>query len=341
MTSFNTKRPKTNHQQSAIVRTWFVSVVLGVFVGGVCHAQAMPAPIPASTSAPAETVNSHTAQTFTQNSTQNGILNTTPNPAQPPAHLPPSPLQNAQSPIVPLQDTQDFNQQFNDFLLSDTYSHKNTEGFWRAKHQKESKEPRSVDYEKVGRWLEWLEPFFKWLGKLDGAVEGLSFLLKIVLVSALLGVIFWLFSHFGDVVVAVAQKLSSRRATINAKRHAYRPSEKLPDIDELMELIGQFIRQGEYLKALSLLYRGSLRQLELVHDLPITDSQTEAQCQALLATARHRSQAEVAFFDELVAVWQLSAYGRRVPKEPSVVERLFGVWQTLYVGTASDDGEHD
>lgn len=349
MTYFNTKRPKTNHQQSAIVRTWFIGMVLSVSVGGVCHAQAMPAP----TSAPAQTVNSHTAQTLTQNSTQpstqngmaNTILNTTPNPAQPPAHLPPSPLQNPQSPIVSLQDaplqlqdTQDFNQQFNDFLLSDTYSHKNTEGFWRAKHQKES---RSVDYEKVGRWLEWLEPFFKWLGKLDGAVEGLSFLLKILLVSALLGVIFWLFSHFGDVVVAVAQKLSSRRATINAKRHAYRPSEKLPDIDELMELIGQFIRQGEYLKALSLLYRGSLRQLELVHDLPITDSQTEAQCQALLATARHRTQAEVAFFDELVAVWQLSAYGRRVPKEPSVVERLFGVWQTLYVGTASNDGEHD
>lgn len=331
MTCFNTKRFKINHRgRSAIVQVWLASVLLGGSVGGVCHAQAMPAPVSTPTSAPADTSTALTstpspAHALNQNSAQNSIQN----PTEP---TPPTPSQNA-----PLQDTQDFNQKFSDFLLSDTYSHKSTEGFWQPKHKKE---PESVDYEKVGKWLEWLEPFFRWLGKLDGVVEGLSFVLKVLLVSALLAVIWWLYRH-RDVFVAVAQKLSSHKATISTKQHTYRPSEKLPDPDELIVLIGQFIQQGEYLKALSLLYRGSLRQLELVHELPITDSQTEAQCQALLRTARHRTQAEVQFFDELVAVWQLSAYGRRVPKEPSVVIRLFDAWQTLYVGTSSDDGEND
>lgn len=252
-----------------------------------------------------------------------------------PSHPMPSPTAMA------LSDTSEFNQAFNDFLLSDAYSHKTTEGYWKRKAEPEpAKEP---DLE----WLKWLEPILKWIDSLNGIVEGLSLLLKILLVLFLLAVIWWLYRR-REVFVALAQKFTGSKTTITQKLHTYRPTEHLPDNAKLIALIDTLIKQGDYLKALSLLYRGSLRQLRLVHELPITDSQTEAQCQALLAKARHRTQAEVAFFDELVRLWQLSAYGRRVPSEPSTITTLFLTWQSLYDLTSDNStwydkqkGEHD
>lgn len=242
------------------------------------------------------------------------------------------------SPALPtataLSDTTEFNQAFNDFLLSDAYSHKATEGYWKQKAKpKPAQEPNL-------EWLRWLEPILKWMDNLDSIAEGLSFFLKTLLVLFLLAVIWWLYRR-REVFVALAQKFTGSKTTIAQKLHAYRPSEHLPDNTKLIALIDQLIKQGDYLKALSLLYRGSLRQLRLVHELPITDSQTEAQCQALLTKAHHRTQAEVAFFDELVHLWQLSAYGRRVPSKPDTIAALFLTWQSLYDLTSDDATWYD
>lgn len=233
--------------------------------------------------------------------------------------------QITQPPITqtqPLADTAEFNREFNEFLLSDRYSRQSTESYWHKKNEApEPKDPPDLS------WLEWLDDL---ADGLDGIVEGLSFLLKLILVGLLLLVVWWLFRH-RKVFVALAQKFTKpKRTTISPQTRHYRPSETLPDDDELARLIEQFIGQGEYQKALSLLYRGSLRALSLVHELPITDSQTERQCQELLAHARTRTPDEVRFFDGLVQAWQHSAYGRIMPSDGEV-RTLFGVWRTLYL----------
>lgn len=111
----------------------------------------------------------------------------------------------------------------------------------------------------------------------------------------------------------------------------------LPPKDKLASAINVCLAKHEWLSAVSLLYQGTLRELGVVHELPIGKHQTEEECVWLLCHAKHAHPKEMAYFDELVAMWRASAYGRRVPVgvekgDYASIVKLLNTWQTIYGG---------
>lgn len=237
------------------------------------------------------------------------------------------PTEPAKSPsTTSYQSTDEFAKSFDGFLRSDAYSDKTELGYWKSKKE----QPKKASEEPAD--LSWLGKLFGWMEYLEGFASALSMLLKVLLIGLLLLAVWWIVRRYEAFGVIMERFGVSKKAAVSTYTRTYRSLAPLPDDAELLQLIDSLIKKGEYLQALSCLYRGSLRQLSLRHELPITDSQTEAQCQALLAKARTHTKGEQVFFDELVLLWQKTAYGRMIVKEPSQVAHLFGQYKTLYVG---------
>jgi hypothetical protein len=75
--------------------------------------------------------------------------------------------------------------------------------------------------------------------------------------------------------------------------------------------------RGQQRAALSLLYRGALSRLVHVQAVPVRAASTEGECVAL--ASRMLAPSSQAFFARLVDVWQLAAYGDRLPATAGVL----------------------
>lgn len=109
---------------------------------------------------------------------------------------------------------------------------------------------------------------------------------------------------------------------------------ELPPSDELVAHVYELLQQGEYLLALSVLYRGTLRELNAHHALAIDKHQTEDECVWLLAKSPATPQ-ESAYFGKLVALWRACAYGKALSDEVAQsggrpVHELTESWSALY-----------
>lgn len=76
-------------------------------------------------------------------------------------------------------------------------------------------------------------------------------------------------------------------------------------------------QRGDYVAALSLLYRGALSRLVHGHGVPIKAASTEGEC-VTLAKARLDAP-RGAFVGTLVSAWQLAVYGGRMPDGTQVL----------------------
>ncbi|WP_440532832.1 DUF4129 domain-containing protein [Variovorax sp. YR566] len=91
--------------------------------------------------------------------------------------------------------------------------------------------------------------------------------------------------------------------------------ESLPD--DIGNAAAALWQRGQHRPALSLLYRGALSRLVHAHEVPVRAASTEGECMLLSAT-RLTPDAQ-AFFVRLVGVWQLGAYGGRLPSTAQVL----------------------
>lgn len=217
---------------------------------------------------------------------------------------------------------------------------------WVENHPKtQANMGQASAWQRFWRWV------FEHLGK-DGSESlnlgnVIAMVVKIALLLGLLGFVLWLIKHrdtwldwfrrvarlpTGATSGKIAPHIAMQRAPI---------WQGLPERHQLVAAIHQALQQQAWLVALSLLYRGTLREILSFHELPITRATTEAQCRWLLNQAPSRRPDEAQFFTQLVAVWSQVAYGQHYPKSPvsptdpahfaQTVLALTQDWQRLYL----------
>jgi hypothetical protein len=101
--------------------------------------------------------------------------------------------------------------------------------------------------------------------------------------------------------------------------------ESLPD--DVGSAVATLWQRGQQRPALSLLYRSALSRLVHLHAVPIRHASTEGECMAL--SAGRLAPASLEFFTQLVAAWQLAAYGGRLPATAGVLALCAGFDERL------------
>lgn len=218
-----------------------------------------------------------------------------------------------------------FKQQFDNELLSDKYSEITTTKHW----EKQDTQVSERDYDPD---LSWLDKLLEAFGEMmEGLLPLLSALVKGLLILALLWFFYWLFQKRGEIGNWMNERLPTGKSKINHQTRQKYQETPLADDDELTRQIKQAIFNKQFVLALSLLYRSSLRAMAIDHELPIKKSDTELACQKLLANAKHTHQDELLYFNRLVLLWQISAYGERLPNDvDNQLAELFSDWQRIY-----------
>lgn len=243
---------------------------------------------------------------------------------------------------VPSQ-TDTFKVQVDELLKSDQYSEVQETQRWVK--DKEILPELETDTDIETDWLDDLLEVFASFSL------GLGRVGKLILLLLLAIFVVWLIVKYQDRLVLLVGKARPKRTKIGLKDLILETEvfEGVPEQDELYEVAKALFERGQFVPCLSLLYRGTLRLHNVAYDLPITKSQTEHQCQTLLAKTRQASVDEKRFFDELINIWQVLAYGKGVAdgfKEN--IHKLLNKFNQLYpanfVGQASlleggDDGD--
>lgn len=254
-------------------------------------------------------------------------------PSQAQAHVAHSSASNMDSTTsldnhTTMSDVAAFNDDFTALLESDAYS----DHFEYSKWQRKPKDYEALDLPE--RNLPDID-----LGFIANLWQSLAIMIKTILLLLLAACVLWLLRYYNKLSLITDKLLPSRSASLplpNFSRQLYL-FDDLPEHHALADVVAAHIARGEYLLALSMLYRGSLRVMKLKFDLPISHSETEQQCQALLHRARHQHPDELKFFDALVRLWQQAAYGKRLPAGDVKGELtvLLSAWRRLYPSLAA------
>lgn len=232
-------------------------------------------------------------------------------------------------------------QQIDEIVYSDNFSKTTQITEWREKQPKTYEESSSNSV--LG---EILEKFFQWVfgGALKGSnfnfVEIISIITKTTILLLLLVFFIWLFKK-REVWLAWFSRFTFNHKDmieqVNFSKKLPLTWQELPEKSVLVNFVQQAINQGNFLLALSVLYRGTLREIIQLHDLSITQSSTEQQCIWLLTQARNRQPDEAQFLQDLVQIWSKIAYGQRLPSSQQLptfiqnIQSLLVTWQKLYL----------
>lgn len=100
--------------------------------------------------------------------------------------------------------------------------------------------------------------------------------------------------------------------------------EELPQ--DVPGTVRELWRRGQHRGALSLLYRGALTVLNDAHQLRISDSDTEGECERRVL--RQLEPDSAGYFARIANTWQTLAYGHR-PPEAEQVEALCAEWHLI------------
>lgn len=185
---------------------------------------------------------------------------------------------------------------------------------------------------------EWLDSLLSWLESLSGLLGVAG---KAVAVLFLAWLLWWAY-RTRETWLAWFERSAffdhKKVAEVDTYTHIETPLwQGLPPKHQLVHAIKAQLAKHEWLSALSLLYQGTLREFGTWHHLPIAKHHTEEECVWLLGRAKHTHPKEMAYFNELVAMWRASAYGRRVPVgieqgDYASIMRLLDAWQAIYGG---------
>lgn len=175
------------------------------------------------------------------------------------------------------------------------------------------------------------------------SAEIVGLIVKIMALMALLAGIVWVVKN-ADTWLAWFQGSKGRRrqSLPNADiashyRQAFAPIwQGLPEKSQLTAFVKEAVAKGDWLLALSTLYRGTLREIVDIYDLPITRATTERQGEWLLQKQNAQPQ-ETQFFQQLVEIWAKVAYGQQRPNHEQVsafsqiINQLATTWDSLYL----------
>lgn len=179
-------------------------------------------------------------------------------------------------------------------------------------------------------WLAWLVDFLRWL---DQSARLLVWGVALVLVAALLVYLGRLIGWFiGRRSAGVADD-DRRVAPIRVHDLDIRP-ESLPD--DIGGAARRLWDRSEHRAALALLYRGMLSRFVHVHQIPVRDSTTEADCLVLAVTHLEPTRSEYA--SRLVRIWQRAVYGREVIQDFDVYGLCDGFGRALDQATPGASG---
>jgi hypothetical protein len=157
-----------------------------------------------------------------------------------------------------------------------------------------------------GESLGWLADFAGWMasaGRVFVWVVG-----AVAVVMLLVGMRHWIRVR-AESALARPKNLPSHVRDLDIR------PESLPD--QVGAAAAALWQRGEHRAALSLLYRGALSRLVHDHAVPIRAASTEGECVRLAAS--RLSPERGAFFERLVAAWQLAVYGDRMPETANVL----------------------
>ncbi len=243
-------------------------------------------------------------------------------------------LQNTHQGSPANNPSETIKQELDSIVTSEDYSQTTTNTHWQknktAQYYEESDSNQSL-----GKWLESL------FGDVNmmAISQGLGLIGKSLAILFLLGLLWWLYKTRATWMPWFATFSSSRHAKTPIVSTPIWQAEEgvwtdLPEAAKLAEFLKSLLAQGLWLPALSALYRGTLKEMGVRHQLPIDRHQTEEECAWLL----HQSQAgtsERAYFEALITLWRASAYGQKTPQ--GVAEGDYGdilalieMWTKLY-----------
>ncbi|MCV6639174.1 DUF4129 domain-containing protein [Candidatus Albibeggiatoa sp. nov. NOAA] len=149
-------------------------------------------------------------------------------------------------------------------------------------------------------------------------------LLWIGLVAAIAWVIYKILQH------PVIQQWLNQRQTEHYQPQAettWIPEDNQPLPNDIAQQAWMLWEQGEHRQAISLLYRGTLTQLQQQYEVAIYDSATENECIRLVS--RTQSNDLTAYFSRLTHAWQVLAYGKYLPDEQEV-QQLCEQWPQFF-----------
>jgi uncharacterized protein DUF4129 len=183
-------------------------------------------------------------------------------------------------------------------------------------------------------WLAWLGDFLRWL---DQTARVLVWSVALVLVGALV-------VYLGLLIGRLINRLIGRRSAEVAYGGVLIAPVRVHDLDirpeSLPDDIGGTARRlwdrSEHRAALALLYRGMLSRFVHVHQIPVRDSTTEADCLVLAVTHLEPTTSEYAA--RLVRVWQRAVYGREVIQDFDVYGLCDGFGHALDRATPGASG---
>ncbi len=169
-------------------------------------------------------------------------------------------------------------QQLADILTSDQYSN-SEEITTRVPKIPEESDDSSWLADFLGELLDWLFDF----DAPENLIEIGSMLLKGLLIVALLLAIVWVIKNSEGLLGWIQQKswrLSKHKIQIEdyQQSHLAQGWENLPEHQQIVEVVRQLLMNNQYLPAMSILYRGSLRWLNENKLLAISPANTEMQC---------------------------------------------------------------
>lgn len=226
--------------------------------------------------------------------------------------------------VVPAFASQESNQsqtdifktQVDELLKSEQYSQIKETQRWVKNDEYIPSSDVDMDYTWLENLLETLMQFSVALGRFG----------KVVLLSLLLVFVIWLVLKYKDRLGSLLGKSRPKRTKISLKELIIEGEvfDGVPSQDELYAVAKTLFDKGQFVACVSLLYQGTLRLHNVAYDLPINKSQTESQCQALLAKTKQASNDEKRFFDGLIRLWQTLAYGK-----VAVAEYQDGVFELL------------
>ncbi len=150
----------------------------------------------------------------------------------------------------------------------------------------------------VPAWLTWLGEFLRWL---DQTARVLVWAVAIALGGALLVYLARLVSSRSD----HAAPSESIAAPVRVHDLDIRPESLPSDIGGTARRLWDGC---DHRAALALLYRGMLSRFVHVHQIPVRDSTTEADC--LVLASKHLETTRSDYASRLVRVWQRAVYGR-------------------------------
>lgn len=241
-------------------------------------------------------------------------------------------------------------QQIRDIIYDESFSRAIPQTRWVEKNPKPK--TQSSFARLWERFIEWLQSSNGTSATGMGAL--LALLLKIAVLLALLAFVVWLYLRrdiwlkwFG---IHIAPRQARKTAQLETQiivspKTAW---QGLPAKAQLADAVRHALSRHDYVQALSLLYRGTLRELLQRHELPITQATTEQQCAWLLAQAVHKQTDEARYFHDLVRLWSLLAYGEDKTRATTVnaqmtekatekIEQLLNVWQRLYLANQASN----